>query len=143
MKQAFEPRPAPVRSGGTRRAARLGLALSAAIGLAPPAGAQDMPDCDAATTTAEMTTCIDAAYEAEVAAMEDAVAAVRALLEPADQTRFDEVQAAWLGYRDLSADLAGDLLGGGTLAPLVATSRALILTQDRRIDLETLLGSVE
>lgn len=123
----------------TFRGFTLAVALVSGIACGPARGL----DCGAATTMAEMRSCVDSALAAETKAMDAAFAALQRSVSPIVFSRLREAQAAWGVWRDREAVFAASQAEGGTLAPLLAASAVLALTQARRAQLESALAEMD
>jgi uncharacterized protein YecT (DUF1311 family) len=99
------------------------------ISLVPsPAQAQS---CDAATSQAAMTACGAAAAKKSDARLNATYMAVMARLSPAGKLRMRDAQRAWLAFRDKQCLFESNGVDGGSIAPMVAQSCAMSVTDDR------------
>ncbi|MBC2835264.1 lysozyme inhibitor LprI family protein [Paragemmobacter straminiformis] len=95
-------------------------------------------DCDAAGSTLEMGTCLQAALEAADAELNDSYKAAIEGLAAGGTENADAVaealraaQRAWIGYRDLACASEAALYEGGSIAGVVRTGCLLRLTTER------------
>jgi uncharacterized protein YecT (DUF1311 family) len=121
----------PSRHRAVRRAAAAALLVGTLCSAPPSAGQEGDLDCDNAFTTVEMVNCIGRDIEAAEAALRDALAAHRELLDDQGLALLETSQRAWEGYRDAECDRARDVVRGGTMGPLIAGACIVDMTHAR------------
>jgi len=92
--------------------------------------------CDNAQSTAAMRECEISRFKRADAGMIAAYRSLSARLDRSGQAKLRAAQKAWIKFRDAEADYQADAERGGTLAPLIATSVRVELTESRRKNLE-------
>lgn len=99
-------------------------------------GAADERACENTTSTAAMRECENARLKHADDGMNAAYRTLSAKLDPRGQEKLRAAQEAWLTYRSAEANFQADSARDGTLAPLIAASVAVELTEMRRQALE-------
>lgn len=92
--------------------------------------------CENARSTAAMRECEIGRLKRADAGMNAAYRSLGAKLDQRGQAKLRAAQEAWLKFRAAEADFQADAARDGTLAPLIAASVQVDLTEARRKELE-------
>ncbi len=121
-------------------------ALSAALSLPTAALSQTQSDSrtyrnclNQAQSTADMRNCNAAEIAVHDRRLNTAYRALRAKMNPQEQTRLPNIQRQWIRQRDQQALAASRAAGGGTAAGLEADRVLLEMTRRRADELEAML----
>jgi uncharacterized protein YecT (DUF1311 family) len=116
---------------GVRPAALTMLAMTTAIGTAPPSSDR----CENASSQAAQDICAGAAAKKADAKLNGAYTQVMARISPSGKLRLRDAQRAWLSFRakEFMFRSSGD--DGGSIAPMIAANCIQMLTTARTKDL--------
>jgi uncharacterized protein YecT (DUF1311 family) len=110
------------------------LALLLFIACLPRAFAQSDP-CGNQTSTAAIRSCETARYNKATQELQTLLATLTNQKDAIGKRKLETAQAAWLRYRDASADFEADAARGGALAPVLRLTTLATMTQQRAADL--------
>jgi uncharacterized protein YecT (DUF1311 family) len=92
--------------------------------------------CDKAVTTADMLECADDEFSAADKNLNTTYGNLLKTLDAEGQRKLKDAQRAWIKFRDLNADFAGDSMRGGSAEPLVIIGERTQMTIDRTKQLQ-------
>ena len=102
-------------------------------------GQASVPDaCKDAKTQLEMNVCLAGAYGDADRDLNAFYAAVKSKLHAAAVAKLQEVQRAWIRYRDLNCDAEAGLYKGGSIQPAVRSGCLERVTRERIAELHTI-----
>jgi uncharacterized protein YecT (DUF1311 family) len=125
------------------------MRLIAAFCLLPFAATAQDVDCTNAVTQQEMNLCAELDWQVADAELNDAYAAVIAMMQNIDaettpigvteEARLREAQRAWVAFRDATCDVAGYAMRGGSAEPLLIYGCMMTLSAERADELRGLV----
>ena len=95
---------------------------------------------DPSLTQADMNTFSEEIYQVWDGVLNDLWKTLKSTLDESNWNNLLEEQRAWIAEKEAEVKQAGEEVGGGSMAPLVASQRAAKLTRERVYELASYLG---
>ena len=92
--------------------------------------------CDKAITDADLLKCADAEFSAADKKLNDTYSKLLNALDPEGQHKLKESQRAWVKFRDLNAEFAGDSSRGGSAESVIIVDTETQMTEARIKELQ-------
>jgi uncharacterized protein YecT (DUF1311 family) len=99
-------------------------------------GKQEAAPCGSETTTAAMRNCENLRYQRAEQVLDSVYAELMKQLDKTGKAKLHTVQSAWLQFRQADADFEADIVGEGTLAPLIRVTVMADMTEARARELK-------
>jgi uncharacterized protein YecT (DUF1311 family) len=93
-------------------------------------------DCESATTTRDMATCLQEKLAENEKQLDQLEEKVQSVLEPDERILYEQAQLAWESFRLANCNSARSLFGGGTMAPIAFLQCKVGMTERRLQDVQ-------